>query len=381
MATREDFPDRPRHSRSNDELDPAAFEADDEPDTAPIPLEPAGYAGPRDWWSGQPIYEASRSSPEFDPPLQPRAGDAFAQLMVNGLATKGKTAPKRGWRRSIYACTFGLVNPGPSSDEHREALLEAAIGTRLAGRYKVGAVGKGGVGKTTVAACLGSIFAEKRRADRVVAIDADTGFGKLGARIDPGGGSYWELTSTEHGGSFVDSCSHLGRNTAGLFVLAGEQPGSGRRSALTPALYRQAVARLDRHFTISVVDCGSALDLPVTREVLRDLDAMVIVASPRVDGASAALQKLEWLDANSMTDLLDHAVIVINDSDGHADRRTRDEWRRQLSSHGWPVFEVPFDPHLRTGGVVNVPDQLAAPTRQSFIEIAAALGERFASDR
>ncbi len=372
-------------------VEPHPNAADDEPATAPIPLElpvegpaePADYAGPRDWWSGQPITEASRWSSGLDPSLEPRAGDVFAELMASRATIKsgkGKTAPKRGWRRSIYACTFGLVNPGPSSDEHREALLEAAIGTRLTGSYKVGTVGKGGVGKTTVAACLGSIFAEKRRADRVVAIDADTGFGKLGARIDPGGGSYWELTGTEPGGSFVDSCTHLGRNNAGLFVLAGEQSGAGRRSVLTPAVYRQAVARLDRHFTISVVDCGSALDLPVTREVLRDLDAMVIVASPRVDGASAALQKLEWLDANSMTDLLEHAVIVINDSDGHADKRTRDEWRRQLSSHGWPVFEVPFDPHLRTGGVINLPDQLAAPTRQSFLEIAAALGERFASD-
>ncbi len=381
MATREDFPDWPRPRQPRGELDSAAFESDDDADTAPIPLEPSGYVGPRDWWSGQPINEPSQWSPGLDPSLEPRAGDVFAELMASRSVPKGKTAPKRGWRRSIYACTFGLVNPGPSSDEHREALLEAAIGTRLAGRYKVGAVGKGGVGKTTIAACLGSIFAEMRRADRVVAVDADTGFGKLGARIDPAGGSYWELTATEHGGSFVDTRSHLGCNTAGLFVLAGEESGSGRRSVLTPALYRRAVARLDRHFTISVIDCGSALDLPVTREVLRDLDAMVIVASPRVDGASAALQKLEWLDANSMTDLLDHAVIVINDSDGHADKRTRDEWRRQLSSHGWPVFEVPFDPHLRTGCVINVPDQLAATTRQSFIEIAAALGERFASDR
>jgi MinD-like ATPase involved in chromosome partitioning or flagellar assembly len=256
--------------------------------------------------------------------------------------------------------------------------LAATIGSRLAGRYKIGAVGKGGVGKTIVTACVGSIFAEMRRADRVVAIDADTGFGKLGARIDPAGGSYWELTAAEHGGSFVDTRSHLGCNAAGLFVLAGEESASRRRSVLTPAIYRQAVARLDRHFTISVIDCGSALDLPVTREVLRDLDAMIIVASPRVDGASAAAQKLEWLDANGMTDLLDHTVIVINDSDGHADRRTRDVWRQQLSRNGRPVLEVPFDPHLRTGGAINVRDQLAATTRQSFIEIAAALAQRFA---
>ena len=41
------------------------------------------------------------------------------------------------------------------------------------------------IGKTTVAACVGSSFAQVRHDDRVVAIDADTAFGTLGARVDP----------------------------------------------------------------------------------------------------------------------------------------------------------------------------------------------------
>jgi hypothetical protein len=41
------------------------------------------------------------------------------------------------------------------------------------------------IGKTTVAACVGSIFAQVRHDDPVVAIDADTAFGRLGARAAP----------------------------------------------------------------------------------------------------------------------------------------------------------------------------------------------------
>ena len=41
------------------------------------------------------------------------------------------------------------------------------------------------IGKTTVAACVGLIFAQLRQDGRVVAIDADTSFGKLAARVDP----------------------------------------------------------------------------------------------------------------------------------------------------------------------------------------------------
>ena len=48
------------------------------------------------------------------------------------------------------------------------------------------------IGKTTVAAWVGSSVAQVRPDDPVVAIDADTAFGKLGARVDPHAtGSYW----------------------------------------------------------------------------------------------------------------------------------------------------------------------------------------------
>jgi hypothetical protein len=48
------------------------------------------------------------------------------------------------------------------------------------------------IGKTTVAASVGSIFAQLRQDGRVVAIDADTAFGKLTARVDlHATGSYW----------------------------------------------------------------------------------------------------------------------------------------------------------------------------------------------
>jgi len=39
--------------------------------------------------------------------------------------------------------------------------------------------------KTTIAASVGSIFAELRQEDRVVAIDAEHAFGKLGSRTTP----------------------------------------------------------------------------------------------------------------------------------------------------------------------------------------------------
>jgi MinD-like ATPase involved in chromosome partitioning or flagellar assembly len=134
----------------------------------------------------------------------------------------------------------------------------------------------------------------------------------------------------------------LGNNAAGLLVLAGERVPA-RRRVVDPAIYREATSRLDRYFSISIIDCGSTVDSPVTQEVLKDLDALVVVSSPWVDGAAAAGQTLDWLASRGMTHLLSRTVLALNDSDGHADKRTRAVLAERFASHGMPVIEVPFD--------------------------------------
>jgi MinD-like ATPase involved in chromosome partitioning or flagellar assembly len=305
------------------------------------------------------------------------------RIRAEQLVPSRRKPPSRGWRRAVYRASFGLINLGQSHDEIRQAELETKIRSVLRGHYKIGVMGKGGAGKTTVSACIGSIFAEVRQEDRVVAIDADTSFGKLGSRVDPGApGSYWELAADQHLESFADIRSRVGNNAAGLFVLAGEATPA-RRRVLDPAIYREAASRLDRYFSISVIDCSSTLDSSVTQEVLRDLDALIVVSSPWVDGAAAAGQVLDWMVSRGMNRLLQRTIIVLNDSDGHADKRTKTVLSQQFGAHGQPVIEIPFDGHLRPGGVIDTTADLSPKTRRKFLEIAAVLAELFptADDR
>jgi MinD-like ATPase involved in chromosome partitioning or flagellar assembly len=309
----------------------------------------------------------------------PTGSNYVESIPTRELVPTRKVPPGRGWRRAIYKGTFGLVNPRQSPDELRQAELKTKIRTTLRGYYKIGVLGKGWVGKTTVAASVGSIFAQLRPEDRVVAIDADTSFGKLGSRIDPETpGSYWDLAADEHLVTFADLRTQVGNNADGLFVLPGGS-ATARRRVLDPAIYRQAISRLDHHFTISIVDCGATIDSPVTLEVLRDVDALIVVSSPWVDGASAAAQTMEWLAARGMLDLLHRTVVVLNDSDGHADKRIRTMLAQQFASHGQVVIEVRYDPHLRPGGVIDVIHEMNPKTRRSFLEIAAAIAEHFSS--
>lgn len=334
------------------------------PPSAPAPRPPSAPPPPAPPPSFRPPPAVSTPQPAPSPAAPPQAP---AEL------------PDRGWRRLLRLITFGLVNLGPSPAQRQEAQFEAAIRTRLYGNYKVGVLGKGGVGKTSVAASVGSLFAALRRQDHVVAIDADTAFGRLSSRIDPTStGSFWELTADKNLRSFDDVVARLGRNAAGLHVLAGE-PASGPRRVLDPAIYREAALRLDRHFTISVIDCGSTMDAPLTQEVLRDLDALIVVSSPWADGASAAARTMEWLADQGLVTLLRHTIVVLNDSDGHADKRTRALLAREFTDHGRPVIEVPFDPHLRPGGVIDVGHEMAPATRRKFLEITATIARYFAA--
>ncbi len=307
----------------------------------------------------------------------PPPGSYADRIPVHELVPERRLPPARGWRRLVFRASFGLINPGPSPDEVRQAELESRIRGVLRGHYKIGVLGKGGVGKTTVSACVGSVFAELRQEDRVVAVDADTAFGKLGSRVDPrAAGSYWELATDQHLETFADIRGRVGNNAAGLFVLAGEATPA-RRRVLDPAIYREATARLDRYFSISIVDCSSTMDSPVTQEVLRDLDALIVVSSPWVDGAAAAGQTMDWLANRGLTGLLQRTVVVLNDSDGHADKRTRSILAQQFGGQGQAVVEVPFDGQLRPGGVIAGTAVMSPRTRRKFLEVAAALAAHF----
>lgn len=337
------------------------------PASWPPPAAPAGPPTGAPW----------PAAPQPAPPAVGPPGSFAERIRADAVVPTRKPVPARGWRAALHKATFGLVNLGLSPDERRVAELEATIRGPLRGHFKIGVMGKGGAGKTTVSACIGSVLAELRQDDRVVAIDADTAFGKLGSRVDPKvRGSFWELAGDQHLDTFADIRNRVGNNSAGLFVLAGEATPA-RRRVLDPAIYREATSRLDRHFTISIIDCSSTMDTPVTQEVLRDLDALVVVSTPWVDGAAAAGQTLDWLANRGMTRLLQRTIVVLNDSDGHADKRTRALLAQQFSGQGQLIIEVPFDGQLRPGGVIDGTGEMSRATRRRFLEICAALASHF----
>ena len=126
---------------------------------------------------------------------------------------------------------------------------------------------KGGVGKSTTTALLGSLLAFLRR-DRVVAVDTNPDWGSLGRRLVPdhpvfiddllaGPLKDGQLTPTQ-----LDA--QLGRGPDGLMVApAPTDPDRGE--ALDEAAYRTLFARLGELVGTLVLDCGTGLKSPAAR--------------------------------------------------------------------------------------------------------------------
>jgi len=160
---------------------------------------------------------------------------------------------------------------------------------------------KGGVGKTTTTALIGSMLAYLRR-DRVVAVDTNSDWGSLGRKLVPdhlvfiddllsGPLGAGQMTPTQ-----LDSS--LGRGPDGLMV-APAPTDQQRAASLDETAYATLFGRLQQLVGTLVLDCGTGLESAPAKAALGCADQLVVVCDDEPDSASlvseAAVTELESL--------------------------------------------------------------------------------------
>jgi MinD-like ATPase involved in chromosome partitioning or flagellar assembly len=156
---------------------------------------------------------------------------------------------------------------------------------------------KGGVGKSTTAALIGSLLAHLRR-DRVVAVDTNPDWGSLGRRLVPGHGVFIDdllagpLASGELSPTQLDGA--LGRGPDGLMV-APAPTDPVRANALDEPAYRLLFERLRELAGTLVLDCGTGLDSPPARAALSCSDQLLLVSDGEPDTASLVAEAAQHL--------------------------------------------------------------------------------------
>jgi MinD-like ATPase involved in chromosome partitioning or flagellar assembly len=283
--------------------------------------------------------------------------------------------PENGWRGLLYRLTGGLVNPGLGVAERARRDRLRRIRRPVPGTHQIAVSSiKGGVGKTTVSACLGLVLAE-HRGDRVIALDANPDAGTLADRLtgDTSVTVRHMLENLESAYSLADVARYT--SLAGrLQVLASEQDPA-LSETFDRAGYERVCSVLTRFYNVLITDSGTGLVHSAMEGTLALADSLVVVGAPTVDGASRASKTLDWLVAHGYESQVAHAVVVLS-CDRQSSEVDPKRVREHFDSRCRGVVDIPHDPHLASGGRIEL-ERLRPATHDAFLALAALLADGF----
>jgi putative peptide zinc metalloprotease protein len=316
--------------------------------------------------------------PPSAPPVpegRTRPPSTAAAFTEERMLRSDRDAPQGGWRKVVYQLTGGKVNPGLSEAERRRRALVARVKTPVQGCRKVAVISrKGGVGKTTTTLMLGHTFATWR-GDRVVALDGNPDAGSLGYRVRR------ETTSTVtdllKAGAvprYADIRGFTSQAATRLEVVASDDDPHISQ-AIGEAEYQEAIALLEHHYNLILLDTGTGILDSATQGILRTAEQLVLVMAPSLDGARAASLTLDWLEQHGHGRLVAGAVAVLNQTrpKGLIEVERVEE---HFADRCRAVHRIPWDAHLEAGAQSG-PDDLAEATREAYLDLAAHVAEGF----
>lgn len=295
-----------------------------------------------------------------------------AALTADRLLSGRETPPVSGWRRMLYAASFGYFNVGDSDKTRLLRAQEHRIAMRLGQRTRYVPVlsRKGGVGKTTVTTLLGMALADMRE-DRVIAMDANPDRGTLSDR-SPGRADYTARQLVKNRfdvNTFSELAAYVARDGSRLDVLASDTDPAVAQ-AFDDADYRAVTDILSRYYSIVLTDSGTGMVHSVMKGTLEKADSVVLVSGGSVDEARLASETLSWLEAHGRQDLVAKAIVVVNMSAGEGTLVNIEEIEEHFRSRVKSVLRLPYDRHLAEGSRVSL-DRLKPATRAAVIELAA----------
>lgn len=351
----------------------------------PIAPEPA-FPAPATPSTTRPSFDiipagARPPSTEFEiPPVPVGTSTLGAESLTAATVLKTRRArPQSGFRRVIYALTGGKINFGLSNADRRRLELVERSRTPVGGCYRLAVISlKGGVGKTTTTAALGAMFA-KLRGDRVIAVDANPDRGTLAERAPRESGASVRHLLASRGDlhRYADVRAFTSQGPTRLEVLASDSDPHVS-DAFSEADYRDTIAILERFYNLVLTDCGTGLLHDAMRGILGLANSLVVVSSASLDGARSASATLDWLEAHGLEDLAKNAVVVISSvrpGGGIVDVLQLED---HFASRCRDVVTIPYDPHLESGGILEL-SELEEDTADAYLELAAAVGEGFAA--
>ncbi|OLO33232.1 ATPase [Streptomyces sp. MNU77] len=226
---------------------------------------------------------------------------------------------------------------------------------------------RGGAGKTTVAALLGTAYAHYRQ-DPVLLVEADPALGSLPLRL---GAETLRWTTADLADivepqmSLLDVTGYLVQLPDNAWLLPGSQGRIG--AMLDTAAYERVMVALRRYFGVTVVDCET-LPAEVARVALSAAQARVLAAPATLDGITSTYAVLQWMQGLPRH-MIAETVVALTSTTSRPGIDVEDA-AEKLRSTGATVHVLPHDRHLAAGGALRT-ELLARPTRLAATRLAA----------
>ncbi|MFF4606111.1 MinD/ParA family protein [Streptomyces sp. NPDC001339] len=226
---------------------------------------------------------------------------------------------------------------------------------------------RGGSGKSTVAALLGTTYAHHRQ-DPVLFLEADPALGSLPLRL---GAQTLRWTTSDVADivkpdmSLLDVTGYLVQLPDNAWLLPASQGQIG--VMLDSRAYERAVVALRRYFGVMVVDCET-LPAEVARVALAAAHGRVLTTPATPEGITSTYAVLQWMQGLPQH-VIASTVVVLTEL-MQRPGVDLDEAAQKLRSTGVSVQVLPYDRHLAAGGPVRT-ELLAAPTRRAATCLAA----------
>lgn len=327
-----------------------------------------------------PVFYGGPAASPVDPYRAQPPLPSYADLSTSALLRQVKPPPSGGWRRMLYQVSGQLINVGESPRDIRYNDLVVAANRPLQGCHRIACLSlKGGVGKTTITATLGAMFASIR-GDRVVAVDANPDRGTLSQKVplETQATVRHLLRDAEGIERYSDVRSYTNQGPSRLEVLASDSDPAVSE-AFSAEDYTRTLHVLERFYSLVLTDCGTGLMHSAMAAVLANADTLIVVSSGSVDGARSASATLDWLDAHGHQELVANSIAVINAVRPRSGKVDMAKVVEHFSRRCRAVRLVPFDPHLEEGAEISL-DRLKRETKEAMIELAAVVADGFLGD-
>jgi septum site-determining protein MinD len=172
----------------------------------------------------------------------------------------------------------------------------------MAGKILVVTSGKGGVGKTTTVANIGTALAKKRHS--VVMIDADIGLRNLDVVMGLENRIVYNLVDVIEGKCRKQQAMIRDRKMNNLCIIPAAQ--TREKDAVQPEQMKQLCEELAEEFDFVIIDCPAGIEQGF-KNAIAGANTAIVVTTPEVSAIRDADRIIGLLEANMLKDI--HLII------------------------------------------------------------------------